>query len=118
MAGYFLRNRHGRRSLPVDRFDVALGVAHRWFLDRVGEVATIQYVTAPADLRWWRKSAVPPLITGGMTSDGQVTLTLHRKFIELKYPGEYFLAERLYELLITEWAALTGRTVGEVDPQF
>lgn len=118
MARFFSRNRHGRRPAPQDRFDHALGIAHRWFLDRVGEVATIQYVTAPADLRWWRKDDTPPLITGGIGDSGQVAMTLHRKFIELKYPNDELLPERLYELLIGEWAALTGKSVSEVDPEF
>lgn len=104
--------------MPVDRFDQALGIAHRWFLDRVGEVATIQYVTAPTDMKWWRKDNTPPLITGGLGSSGQVALTLHRKFIELKFPDNELLPEILYELLITEWAALTGKDVAEVDPEF
>lgn len=118
MAGFFSRDRHGRRRVPQDRFDHALGIAHRWFLDRVGEVALIQYVTAPADMTWWRKDDTPPLVTGGISDSGQVALTLHRKFIELKYRDEPLLPEILYELLITEWAALTGKDVSEVDPEF
>lgn len=84
----------------------------------MGEVATIQYVTAPADMDWWRKDTTPPLITGGIGASGQVALTLHRKFIELKYPDDGLLPERLYALLITEWAELTGKDVSEVDPEF
>ncbi|GAA4110930.1 hypothetical protein FB556_1762 [Enteractinococcus coprophilus] len=84
----------------------------------MGEVATIQYVTAPADMDWWRKDNTPPLISGGIGSSGQVALTLHRKFIELKYSDDGMLPERLYELLITEWAALTGKDVSEIDPEF
>lgn len=117
MAGFFLRNRHGRRQRPVDRFDQALGLAHRWFLDRVGDVAVIQYVTAPPEMDWWRTGQTPPLITGGMDANGQVGLTLHRKFIELKYPKNPMLPEILYELLVTEWAALSGKSVSEIDPE-
>jgi len=118
VARFFSPDRHGRRPLPADRFDHALSIAHRWFLDQVGDVAVIQYVTAPADMNWWRKDDVAPLIAGGIGASGQVALTLHRKFIELKYPDDGLLPERLYELLITEWAALTGKTVSEVDPEF
>lgn len=118
MARFFLRERHGRRVHPANRFDQALGIAHRWFLDRVGEVATIQYVTAPTDLDWWQQDSTPPLITGGIAESGTVALTLHRKFIEFKVIDETLLPEMLYELLITEWASLTGKTVTEVDPDF
>lgn len=118
MAGFFSRNRHGRRTLPVARFEHALGIAHRWFLDRVGEVAIVQYVTAPADMDWWQQDDTPPLITGGIEASGQVALTLHRKFIEFKVIDDSLLPEVLYELLLTEWAALTGKTVAEIDPEF
>lgn len=118
MAGYFSRDRHGRRPARADRFERALGVAHRWFLDRVGQVATVQYLTAPVSLQWWREGASAPLISGGVNADGKVALTLYRKFIEFKVTDETLLPEVLYELLITEWATLTGRTVDEVDPDF
>ena len=118
MAGYFLRDRHGRRSDSAARFERALGIAHRWFLDRVGAVATIQYLTVPVDLSWWRPEGRAPLISGGIDADGTVALTLYRKFIELNVTDHSVLAEVLYELLVTEWAALTGQTVAEVDPEF
>ncbi|GAA2024917.1 hypothetical protein GCM10009720_00820 [Yaniella flava] len=118
MAGFFSRERHGRRTYAANRFDHALGIAHRWFLDQVGEVASIQYVTAPADMDWWQQDTTPPLITGGLTESGAVTLTLHRKFIELRVIDESLLPEMLYELLIGEWAALTGQSMAEIDPNF
>lgn len=101
----------------MDRFAHALGIAHRWFLDRVGDVATIQYVTLPVDLDWWQHDTTPPLITGGLNADGTVALTLHRKFIELRSGNHPLLPEVIYELLVTEWAALSGKTVAEVDPE-
>ncbi len=120
MAGFFSRARHGRRAVRAARsehaFEHALGIAHRWFLDRVGHVATIQYVTAPVDLDWWKKDTSAPLITSGINADGTVALTLHRKFIEFKVTDNTLLPEVLYELLVTEWASLTGQTVAEVDP--
>lgn len=118
MASYFSRDRHGRRPARVDRFDQALGVAHRWFLDRVGQVATVQYLTAPVSLQWWTPDDTAPLITGGMNADGKVALTLYRKFIEFKVIDDTLLPEVLYELLVTEWASLTGQSVAEVDPDF
>lgn len=118
VAGFFWRRRHGRRDIRADRFDQALGIAHRWFLDRVGEVATIQYVTAPADLDWWQHDTTVPLISSGVDADGAVAMTLYRKFIAFSVDDETLLPEILYELLITEWAALTGKAVGEIDPNF
>lgn len=118
MAGYFSRDRHGRRTARNDRFERALGIAHRWFLDRVGAVATVQYLTAPVDLAWWQPGTRAPLISGGINADGTVALTLYRKLIEFKVTDDTYLPEVLYELLITEWAALTGKTVAEVDPEF
>lgn len=117
MAGYFSRERHGRREVRADRFDRALGIAHRWFLDQVGAVATIQYVTAPVDLDWWQQDSSAPLITGGLHADGTVALTLHRKFIEFKVADDTLLPEVLYELLVTEWASLTGKSIAELDPE-
>ena len=116
MARFFSRPRHGRRDVRADRFDQALGIAHRWFLDQVGEVATIQYVTAPADLAWWDQDTGPPLITSGMDESGSVAITLYRKFIAYTVPDNALLPETLYELLITEWATLTGQRVSDVDP--
>lgn len=118
MAGYFSRDRHQRRVTRTDRFEHSLGVAHRWFLDQVGPVATVQYLTAPVDLAWWQPGATPPLISGGINADGTVALTLYRKFIEFKLTDDMYLPVVLYELLITEWAALTGQTVAAVDPDF
>jgi len=118
VAGYFLRDRHERRPARIDRFDRALGIAHRWFLDRVGQVATIQYLTVPVDLTWWHPDGRPPLISGGIDADGTVALTLYRKFIEFKVTDDSVLPDVLYELLVTEWATLTGQTVAEVDPEF
>ncbi|MDN5704750.1 MAG: hypothetical protein L0K41_00920 [Yaniella sp.] len=118
MAGFFSRPRHGRRDVRADRFDQALGIAHRWFLDQVGEVATIQYVTAPADLDWWQQDTAPPLITSGINESGVVAMTLYRKFISFKVADETLLPEMLYELLITEWASLIGQHVSDVDPNF
>lgn len=109
MAGFFSRKRHGRRIVAADRFDQALGIAHRWFIDRVGEVARIQYVTAPADLAWWQHDSSPPLISSGLNEAGEVVLTLHRKFIMFTVADQAFLPEMLYELLITEWETLTGK---------
>lgn len=104
--------------MRADRFDQALGIAHRWFLDQVGEVATIQYVTAPADLDWWQQDAAPPLITSGINETGVVAITLYRKFIGFTVTDETLLPEILYELLITEWASLTGQNVSDLDPNF
>lgn len=118
MAGFFSRPRHGRRDIRADRFDQALGVAHRWFLDQVGEVATIQYVTVPADLDWWDRDVGPPLITSGMNESGVVAMTLYRKFIMFGVTDESLLPEILYELLTTEWATLTGQRVSDIDPNF
>lgn len=104
--------------MRADRFDQALGIAHRWFLDQVGEVATIQYVTAPADLDWWQQDTAPPLITSGINESGVVAMTLYRKFISFQVADETLLPEMLYELLITEWASLIGQHVSDVDPNF
>lgn len=117
MAGFFSRKRHGRRFYAADRFDQALSIAHRWFLDQVGEVATIQYVTAPADLDWWQQDAAPPLVTSGITETGTVVLTLYRKFIVFRYGNLSLLPEVLYELLLTEWATLTGCSLSDLDPE-
>src|SRR5699024_3313822 len=83
-----------------------------------GEVATIQYVTAPADLDWWQQDTAPPLITSGINESGVVAMTLYRKFISFKVADETLLPDMLYELLITEWASLIGQHVSDVDPNF
>src|SRR5690606_40169424 len=75
-------------------------------------------ISAPVDLDWWKKDTSAPLITSGINADGTVALTLHRKFIEFKVTDDTLLPEVIYELLITEWASLTGQTVAEVDPDF
>lgn len=117
MAGFFSRERHGRRCSLADRFDQALGIAHRWFIDHIGEVAKVQYVTAPADLDWWQEDTSPPLISGGIDDAGRVVLTLHRKFIAWKITDETLLPEILYELLLGEWAKLTGQNLSDLDPE-
>lgn len=104
--------------MRAERFEQALGVAHRWFLDRVGKVATVQYMTAPVSLGWWRNDNSAPLISGAVDAEGKVALTLYRKFIEFKMTDDQYLPDVLYELLVTEWASLTGKTVADVDPDF
>lgn len=81
-------------------------------------MATIQYVTAPADLDWWQQDTTAPLITSGITESGAVVLTLHRKFITFRTRDQSLLPELLYELLLTEWATLTGRSLSDLDPEF
>lgn len=130
----FGRDRHGRgmrgplstddlvSELVTTRhelFAMALGDAVQRLRELEGpkvDGVTVNFTMIPTELES-RDTTQSPTSTTRLGADGRWMITFHRMAVQSRLPDPTALNDVVYELLLIEWAHLTGKDPATIDPE-